>query len=105
MTVRTASTPTAEAALYAENLGDQPMLLQPPEYPYWTSSKRHSLVVLTASAAADPEKRRKVHELMGRLARGVSTWDIAAESAPGFAGPFRVGEGRLGMTPIGTVAV
>jgi len=74
-------------------------------YPYWTSTKRHSLVVLTASAAADPETRRKVNELMSRLARGVSTWDIAAESAPGVAGPFRVGEGRLGITPMGTVAI
>lgn len=74
-------------------------------FPYWVSTKRQSLVVLRAGAAADPEKRRRVHELMRRIARGVSTWSIAAASAPGFAGPFKLGVGKLGSTPIGTVAI
>ncbi len=74
-------------------------------YPMWTSTKRHSLIVLTAAAAADAEKRRKVHDLMRRVARGVSTWEIAAESEPGETGPFKVGEGLLGITTIGTITL
>jgi hypothetical protein len=74
-------------------------------YPMWTSTKRHSLIVLTADAAADAETRRKVHDLMRRIARGVSTWEIAAESGPGETGPFKVGEGLLGITTIGTITL
>jgi len=74
-------------------------------FPYWVSSKRHNVIVLKAAAAADPEKRRQVNELLGRMLRGVSTWDIAAESTPGHAGPFKVGEGLLGVTPIGDLTL
>lgn len=74
-------------------------------YPYWLSSKRHNLIVLTATAAADPEKRRKVNELLDRMLRGVSTWDIVAESSPGFTGPFTVEGGLIGITTIGLVTL
>lgn len=73
-------------------------------YPAWRSTKRHSLVVLSASAAADPEKRRKVNELMQRMARTVSTWDICAGSGSSTTGPFTVGGGLLGITTIGAVS-
>lgn len=73
-------------------------------YPAWRSTKRHSLVVLSVSAAADPEKRRKVHEVMQRMARTVSTWDICAGSGSSTTGPFTVGGGLLGITTIGAVS-
>jgi hypothetical protein len=73
-------------------------------YPAWRSTKRHSLVVLSVSAAADPEKRRKVNELMQRMARTVSTWDICAGSGSSTTGPFTVGGGLLGITTIGAVS-
>lgn len=73
-------------------------------YASWRSTKRSSLVVLTASAAANAEKRRKVHELMQRMARTVSTWDICAGSGTSTTGPFTVGGGLLGITTIGAVS-
>lgn len=73
-------------------------------YPAWRSTKRHSLVVLSASAAADPEKRRRVNELMQRMARTVSTWDICAGSGSSTTGPFTVGGGLIGITTIGAVS-
>jgi hypothetical protein len=74
-------------------------------YPMWMSTKRHSLVVLTAVAAADPEKRRRVHDLMRRIARAVSTWDIVAESEPGQAGPFLLDESPMDVTPFEAVTL
>lgn len=47
-------------------------------YAEWSSSKRHSLVVLTPSAALDPEKRRIVDDEMSRRVRASSTWDVVA---------------------------
>ena len=73
------------------------------DWPYWHSTKRLSLVVLTIAAAEDAEKRRKVNDQMQRQARGVSRWQIAGGLA-GSAGPFKVGVGQLGVTPLGTVA-
>ena len=48
-------------------------------YPYWLSTKRHNLAVLGAEAAADPETRRKTNELLERMTRVVSTWNIVQE--------------------------
>ena len=59
-------------------------------YPYWLSTKRYNLCVLTADVAGDPETRRKTHEMLGILVRGVSTWSIAQEDPlnPGNTGVF-----------------
>lgn len=46
----------------------------------WISSQRHSRVILSLSAAKDPEKRRKANELMDRAARGVSQWSVASSA-------------------------
>lgn len=73
-------------------------------YPMWTSSKRHSLVILTNAAASDPEKRRQVDELMAKILRGVSTWSITDGSGGLTGGPFRVGVGRIGITTLGSVS-
>ncbi len=73
-------------------------------YPMWASTKRHSLVVLTNAAASDPEKRRKVHEKLAKILRGVSTWSITDGAGGVTGGPFRVGVGRLGITTIGSVS-
>lgn len=72
------------------------------DWPYWHSTKRTSLVVLSETAAEDPEARRKVNEQLARQVREVSRWQIAGGSG-GSAGPFRVGVGKLGVTPIGTI--
>lgn len=44
--------------------------------PSQCSTKRHSLVVLTDAAAADPEKRRIVDDHLARRLRATSTWSI-----------------------------
>lgn len=64
------------------------------------TSKRENLFVLSATAASDAKKRRRLHRAARRLLRAISTWSIADQS-----GPFKVGEGRLGITTIGAVSV
>lgn len=73
------------------------------DYPAWVSTQRQFLVVLTPAAARDPERRRRVHELLDRLVRGTSTWAIVEETAPGHAGPFLIGVSPLGPTTVGDV--
>lgn len=63
-------------------------------WPYWASNRRHWVVRLTPSAALDAETRRRTHELMGKLVRGVSTWNVV-----GSDGPFLLGTSPLGATP------
>jgi hypothetical protein len=60
------------------------------QYPYWLSTKRYNLIALAAAAAADPETRRKVNELMAKMQRAVSTWSIVQEDPlnPGHTGVF-----------------
>ena len=75
-------------------------------FPMWTGSKRHSLVVLSHADAEDPEVRRLAQWLMERYARASSTWDLAgANEGDLAAGPFTVGGGKLGITPIGLVTL
>lgn len=73
-------------------------------FPFWAGTKRHSLVILSAEGAEDAESRRLAQWLMERYARATSTWDIAGANDDGVsAGPFTVGGGKLGVTPIGYV--
>lgn len=74
-----------------------------------SSTKRQNLVVLSAAAAANPEKIRVTNEALRKLLRGVSTWSICGENpTPRTAGPFKVGpgvgSGLLNFTPIGSVS-
>ena len=65
--------------------------------PVWWSNKRHSWIIVdTLANAADPEVRRIVAEVMGRLARGVSLWSVAAKSGA------NIGGFQLDVTPLGT---
>lgn len=72
-------------------------------WPAWSSNRRSSLIVVTASAAVDPVKRKAVDDLMGRIARGVSSWAIVASTSTGFAGPFVIDTSPLGATPFGSI--
>ncbi len=73
-------------------------------FPMWTSTQRFSLIVVEALAALDPEVRRQVHELMDRIARGVSTWAVVQATGPNQAGPFLLDKSPLGATPLGLIA-
>lgn len=44
--------------------------------PIWFSTQRYILVVVAASAAVNPEKRRRVNEQLDRVLRGTSQWAI-----------------------------
>ena len=75
-------------------------------FPLWMSSKRHYMIALSPTAAVDAEKRRKTNELAARLFSCVATWSIVAGTVTGgvgLAGPFTVGEGLLGVTPLGSM--
>lgn len=74
-------------------------------YPRWISTKRHSLVIVTPSAAIDPSKRRLVDREMRRMVRASSTWDIV-QSADGLVtGAFTIGSPAIGMQTIGSVTI
>jgi len=76
-------------------------------FPMWCSTKRFNLVVTDTVTASTPEPRRKINELLARMVRAVSTWNIAQEDPtnPGFTGAFRVGVGPLGYQTIGSVTI
>lgn len=66
-----------------------------------SSSQRFFWVVLTASAAADLETRRKVDNFMRKAIRGPSTWAIVAGTPIGGGPTYSVGPLSAGL-PIGT---
>lgn len=77
----TAEAPTLTATFtYTHDLGALGVTMP---YPEWSSTKRHSLVVLVADAAADPEKRRIAHEELARRARASSTWNVVEATVSG----------------------
>lgn len=65
-------------------------------FPKWISTKRHHLVVVTKAASVDPEKRRQIDEVMRRMARASSTWDIVESSDGLSTGAFTIGESPIG---------
>ena len=74
-------------------------------FPFWNSTRKHNVVVVKNGRAVDPELRRKVDDVFARLLQGISTWDIIEEdpAGSGCAGPFEVGVGKIGVTPIGKI--
>jgi hypothetical protein len=70
--------------------------------PLWTSTQRYALVVVRS--ARDPEVRRRVHDLMERIARGVSQWAIVEPETPSRVGPFTCAT-PLGTTTLGAVSI
>ncbi len=91
----TASSATTITATFAKP-HDAQTLATTQLYPYWTSSQRHAMVVVTPAVAFDGDKRRQIHELMARIARGVSTWDIVPSVDATHTAPFTIGDAVLG---------
>jgi len=69
-------------------------------WPRWISDKRWNMVVLSDDAFADATLVAKVHEFLRGALRGVSTWTVMPETTAGHVGPFEIGVGLLGVTPI-----
>lgn len=71
-------------------------------FPMQLSRKRRHFIALEYPWASDRETRRKIHNVMRVATRAVSTWQIMDGEEE--IGPFKVGNGRLGITPIGAFA-
>lgn len=75
------------------------------DWPWQVNPSRIYLVIVTAAAAKDAERRRKVDEFMARVVRGPSQWATVKPTTPGAltvgpdALPF-----TLGAVPIGSLA-
>lgn len=96
----TAVTPTTFTATFhaPHNMGSTGTTMP---FPAWVSTQRSDLVIVSPAAAIDPETRRKIGDLLERMLRGVSTWQIAAQTGPGTAGPFLIGVSPIGATTFG----
>lgn len=64
-------------------------------FPIWRTTARVHTVVMSQTAATDRVKRRKTDEEMRRLMRGGALWYLTDGN-----GPFKVENGRIGVTPI-----
>lgn len=76
-------------------------------FPGYSTTKRHSLIVVKQAAAGDPEKRRWINELMRRMLRSTSTWDIV-EQDPAMGTQtklFQIGEPSIGRRTTATVTI
>lgn len=67
-------------------------------FPAWSGTQRAMLVFVEDATAVDPVVRARIHDLMGRIARGVSTWGVVQGSG-GTAGPFVLNQSPLNATP------
>lgn len=70
-----AATPTTITADFARAHEPGAVAVRP--HPLWISSQRYAVIRVTLSCAKDPVKRKRINELMARVARGVSQWSIA----------------------------
>lgn len=73
-------------------------------FPWWTSTLRHAMVIVTAAAAQDPEKRRIIDDFMQRAVRSTSRWDIAAENGATTL-QFELDAPSLGFTSLDPVTI
>lgn len=74
-------------------------------FPFWKSSQCHVTIIVTPAAAHDPEKKRKVHDIMAEMSRGWVTWDICPSTNGTSTDAARVGNattGRIGYAGIGS---
>lgn len=70
--------------------------------PAWLSTQRFARISLTTSAARDPEKRRRVNQIMGRIARGVSQWAIVGQAGTARTAPAAdTNRSKLGSIQLG----
>lgn len=72
-------------------------------YPSWTSTKRHSLIVVTPAIAQDRVWRRKIDHIMRHMARGSSTWSIVQSSDGLTTNVFEHGAPCVSCTTLGPI--
>jgi hypothetical protein len=75
-------------------------------FPYWRSTKKHSLVVLTAAACQDPQKVRLANRVMAQIATSFSSWDIVPAASGTTTVPVAIDgtiRARVGYAAVGAV--
>lgn len=71
----------------------------------WSNFQRSALIAVTAATLTNNELMRKTKRFMNKWSRIVGVWAIIADDGDGAgSGPFKVGQGMIGHTPIGTVS-
>lgn len=77
------------------------------QVPYWWSTQRLNLVVLSGAWSIDRPTRAKVDQLLGKMLRIVSQWAIVTPASTtqegGTVGPLAVGS-PMGTTTVGAIA-
>lgn len=68
-------------------------------WPLWASTKRHSVIKVSESAALDGPTHRQIDDLLARLFRAVSTWSVAGND-----GPFELDADYLDVTLLSGVS-
>jgi hypothetical protein len=74
-------------------------------FPFWETTAQNIAVVVKPSVLLDPKKVKSIDRFLRTALRHDTTWSITEETTPGQAGPFKVAEGKIGVTPIGTITV
>jgi hypothetical protein len=71
-------------------------------FPYWMSTKQHSLVLVAPGLGADPSLRNKIVSVLDKMLSGPSTYDIVEmdPAEPTEPRVFKVGEPSIGIALI-----
>lgn len=72
-------------------------------YPFWRSSRRHSLVIVTRATAENNDKRRQINELLSRLLKATDSWDIVPDLDGSHTAPIKTDDAVLGRVHYGAV--
>lgn len=73
----------------------------------WTSTQRIYYIIVDNFAALDTETVRRVDDFMGKVSRGVSTWNVVQPTTGGAstAGPFTIDVSPLGAVPLASLPI
>lgn len=100
----TAATTTTFTATFTK-AHDEGVHVATGRHPYFVSTKRHNVFVLSSTAMRSARIRRKANRIIRRLLRGVSTWSLTEETSPGVVGPFEIGVGQIDITHISEITL
>lgn len=84
---------------------DSGVLITSQHHPRWSSDKRRHIIALKNNKATDPSARGSIDDIMRRLVRGPSVWEIVDQTGANVAGPFKIGQSPLGATTLGATAL
>jgi hypothetical protein len=74
-------------------------------FPLWETTAQVIAIVVKPSVLLSGKMVKDINRFLRTALRHDTTWEIVEETTPGQAGPFKVAEGKIGITPIGTITV